>query len=111
MREPLTVAVAQPVCVGHDVAANAAAHAAVVHAAGARVVVFPELSLTGYELDADLMPTDHPALAPLVAACRETGTLALAGAPVEAPTEAPEDGPHIAILTVDGRTGRVEVAY
>lgn len=97
---PLTVAVAQPVCVAHDVAANAAAHAAVVRAAGARVVVFPELSLTGYFLDADPVPTDHPGLAPLIAACRETGTLALAGAPV--------DGPHIGMLAIDGR---VEVAY
>ncbi len=97
---PLTVAVAQPECAAHDVALNAAAHAAVVRAAAARVVVFPELSLTGYFLDADPVPTDHPALAPLVDACRETGTLALAGAPA--------DGPHIAMLAVDGR---VEVAY
>ncbi|MEV4508253.1 carbon-nitrogen hydrolase family protein [Dactylosporangium sp. NPDC049525] len=97
---PLTVAVAQPVCVPYDVVANAAAHAAVVRAAGARVVVFPELSLTGYELDADPVPIDHPGLAPLVAACQETGTLALAGAPV--------DGPCIGILAIDGRVG---VAY
>ena len=99
----LTVAVAQPVCVPYDVAANAAAHAAVVRAAGARVVVFPELSLTGYELDAPVVPEDHPALAPLVAACRETGTLALAGAPV--------DGPHVGILAVDGVAGTVTVVY
>lgn len=99
----LTVAVAQPVCVPHDVAANAATHAAVVRAAQARVVVFPELSLTGYELDAALVPPDDPALAPLVAACRDTGTLALAGAPV--------DGPCIGILAVDGVAGTVDVAY
>lgn len=48
MREPLPIAVAQPLCVPYDVAANAAAHAAAVRSAGARVVVFPELSLTGY---------------------------------------------------------------
>ena len=52
MREPLTIAVAQPLSMPYDVAANALAHAAAVRAAGARVVVFPELSLTGYELDA-----------------------------------------------------------
>ncbi|GAB3851425.1 carbon-nitrogen hydrolase family protein [Dactylosporangium cerinum] len=103
MRETLTIAVAQPVAVAHDVAANAAAHALMVRGAGARVVVFPELSLTGYELDADLVPTDHPGLAPLIDACRETGTLALVGAPV--------DGPNIATLAVDGHTGRVDVAY
>jgi predicted amidohydrolase len=51
-RRPLSVAAAQPACVGYDIAANAAAHAAAVRAAAARVVVFPELSLTGYELDA-----------------------------------------------------------
>jgi predicted amidohydrolase len=44
VREPLTVAVAQPPCAAEDVAANAAAHAAVVGAAGALVVVFPESS-------------------------------------------------------------------
>src|SRR5687767_1042220 len=99
----LTVAVAQPVCVPYDVASNAAAHAALVRAAGARVVVFPELSLTGYELDAPVVAEDHPGLAPLLAACRDTGTLALAGAPVA--------GPHIGILAVDGVAGTVTVAY
>ena len=47
MREPLRVAVAQPLCVPYDVGQNAVAHAAAVRAAAARVVVFPELSLTG----------------------------------------------------------------
>jgi predicted amidohydrolase len=99
----LTVAVAQPVCVPYDVASNAAAHAALVRAAGARVVVFPELSLTGYELDAPVVAEDHPGLAQLLAACRDTGTLALAGAPVA--------GPHIGILAVDGVAGTVTVVY
>ena len=40
MRTPLSVAVAQPLCVPYDVAANAATHAAAVRAAAARVVVF-----------------------------------------------------------------------
>jgi predicted amidohydrolase len=106
MPEPLTVAVAQPACAPHDVAANAATHAAVVRSAGARVVVFPELSLTGYELDAPVVAEDHPALAPLLAACRETGTLALAGAPV-----AGAAGPHIGILAVDGVAETITVAY
>jgi predicted amidohydrolase len=52
MREALAVAAAQPPCASYDVAGNAAHHAAAVRAAGARVVVFPELSLTGYELAA-----------------------------------------------------------
>ncbi|MBY8850513.1 hypothetical protein [Saccharothrix longispora] len=47
------------------------AHAEAVRAARARVVVFPELSLTGYHFDAPVVSPDAPA--PLVAACAETG--------------------------------------
>jgi predicted amidohydrolase len=101
MRQPLTIAVAQPHIVSHDVTANVATHAAVVRAAGARVVVFPELSLTGYELEASTMDVSDPRLAPLVEACASRGALALVGAPIE--------GPHIAMLAVDG--GGVTVAY
>ncbi|MFC3502090.1 carbon-nitrogen hydrolase family protein [Micromonospora krabiensis] len=97
----MRLAVAQPPCVPRDVAANARAHAAAVRAAGARVVVFPELSLTGYELEAPVVAEDDPRLAPLVEACAETGTLALAGAPVR--------GDHIGVLAVDA--GAVVVAY
>jgi predicted amidohydrolase len=96
--EPLTVAVAQPPCTPYDVAANADAHAAAVRSAGARVVVFPELSLTGYELDAPALTVDAPELAPLVAACGETGSVALVGAPVNGDT----GRSHIAMLAVDG---------
>ncbi|MFG1677480.1 carbon-nitrogen hydrolase family protein [Micromonospora sp. NPDC049282] len=101
MRTPLRIAVAQPLTVAHDVAGNAARHAAAVRAAGARVVVFPELSLTGYELAAAPLDPADDRLAPLRTACAETGTLALAGAPVA--------GPHIAVLAVDG--DGVRVAY
>lgn len=97
----LVIAVSQPPVVPVDIAANAATHAAAVHAAAARVVVFPELSLTGYELTAPLLALDDPRLEPLVAACAATDTIALAGAPV--------DGPHIAMLVID-RDG-VRVAY
>jgi len=81
----LSVAVAQPPCVAHDVAANARAHAAAIRDAGARVVVFPELSLTGYELDAAPVDPADPRLAPITGACARTGTVALAGAPVAGP--------------------------
>ncbi|MGW4475881.1 carbon-nitrogen hydrolase family protein [Nonomuraea sp. NPDC004354] len=105
MRAPLVIAVAQPECVPYDVTANAVTHAAAIRAAGARVVVFPELSLTGYHLDAAAIGTDDPRLAPVVEACAETGSIALAGAPVQG-----EAGrPHISTLAVDG-TG-VVVAY
>lgn len=99
MAQPLSIAVAQPRCAAHDVVANAAAHAEAVRAAGARVVVFPEMSLTGYELDATPVAPDDERLAPIVAACAETGTLALVGAPVA--------GPRIGILALDGDGARV----
>jgi len=83
MREPLIIAVAQPVVLSHDVTANAATHAVAIRTALARVVVFPELSLTGYELDATAIATDDPRLAPIVEACAETGSVALVGAPVK----------------------------
>lgn len=105
MLEPLVIAAAQPPCTALDVAANAEAHAAAVREARARVVVFPELSLTGYEFDAPALAPDDPRLAALVEACAETGSLALAGAPVRGE----EGGLHIALLAVDG-TGAA-VAY
>ncbi|WP_162795459.1 carbon-nitrogen hydrolase family protein, partial [Nonomuraea lactucae] len=101
MRRSLSIAAAQPKCVSYDVAANAATHAETVRSAGARVVVFPELSLTGYEPDAPAITAEDPRLTPIVEACAETGSVALVGAPVE--------GPHIAIVAVDG-TGAT-VAY
>ncbi|MEO3786598.1 carbon-nitrogen hydrolase family protein [Actinocorallia sp. B10E7] len=105
MREPLVIAVAQPLCTARDVEANAAAHADAIRAARARVVVFPELSLTGYEFGAPALSPDDPGLAAVVEACAETGSLALAGAPVRG-----EEGRlHIATLAVEG-TG-VTIAY
>jgi predicted amidohydrolase len=105
MREPLVIAVAQPSCVPYNVAANAATHAAVVRSASARVVAFPELSLTGYELDAPAIAVDDPRLAPIIEACAETGSVALVGAPAQGDV----GRVHIAMLAVDG-TG-VRVAY
>ncbi len=105
MRAPLVIAVAQPLCVPYDVAVNAVTHAAAVRCAGARVVVFPELSLTGYELDAPAITVEDPRLRPLVQACAEAGSLALVGAPVQG--EAGRS--HIAMVAVEG-TGAT-VAY
>ncbi|MEO3744468.1 carbon-nitrogen hydrolase family protein [Plantactinospora sp. B5E13] len=102
-RWPLVIAVAQPPTTTYDVVANVAAHADAVRAAAARVVVFPELSLTGYELDAAPVDADDPRLAPLVGACAVTGTTALVGAPVRG-----ESGrEHIGMLAVDGGGARV----
>ncbi|RJL22135.1 carbon-nitrogen hydrolase family protein [Bailinhaonella thermotolerans] len=105
MRAPLTIAVAQPGCEPYDVGANAAAHAELVRASEARVVVFPELSLTGYHLDAQVLDPGDPRLAVLAGACAETGTLALAGAPVA-------DGEGLAYIGVLAITGEgARVAY
>ncbi|MEU6133314.1 carbon-nitrogen hydrolase family protein [Nocardioides sp. NPDC047086] len=95
----MSIAVAQPRCTPFDVEANAAAHAEAIRAANARVVVFPELSLTGYELEAATVGPDDERLAPIVAACTESGALALAGAPVP--------GPYIGVLAIDGSGARV----
>jgi predicted amidohydrolase len=103
MREPLSVAVAQPPIIPYSVASNAETHARIVRSAGARVVVFPELSLTGYELDSPAITAEDPRLDPIVEACAETGSLALVGAPV--PGEAGDV--HIGMLAIDGSGARV----
>lgn len=102
--ETLSVAAVQPVCVARDVGANALAHADAVRVAAARLVVFPELSLTGYELDAPPVSSDDPRLVPIVEVCRATDAVALVGAPVV------QDGrAYIAALRID--SSGVCVAY
>lgn len=104
MAEGLSIAAAQPVCVAHDVEANAFAHANAVRSAASRLVVFPELSLTGYELDAPAVSCSDDRLAPIVGACHAADAVALVGAPIE------HDGrAYIAALRID-RAG-VHVAY
>lgn len=98
----LTIAAAQPRCIPHDVAANAVAHAALIRSAESRVVAFPELSLTGYELDARPVTPDDGRLLPIVDACAATGSLALAGAPTIG-----ADGEHISVLAFDDSGARV----
>jgi predicted amidohydrolase len=98
----LTVAAAQPAWAARDIAVNARVHADVVRSAHARVIVFPELSLTGYELEARPVGCDDPALAPIVEACSAAGSLALVGAPVQTAS-----GRFIAMLAVDGTGVRV----
>jgi predicted amidohydrolase len=103
-RQPLALAVAQPDSVPGDIAGNAVRHAALVRRAAARVVVFPELSLTGYALDGEPIDPSDVRLAPLVEACADSGSTALAGAPVRG-----DAGVHIAVLAVEG--GGAAVAY
>jgi predicted amidohydrolase len=53
-----------------------------IRSARARVIVFPELSLTGYELDAEPVSPDEEALMSIVDVCAEANSVALVGAPV-----------------------------
>lgn len=87
MRE-LSVAAAQAVSTRGAVSANLEHHCLLAERAaeeGVDVVVFPELSLTGYELD--IAPTlafsaEDERLLPLVEVAETSGTILVAGAPV-----------------------------
>ena len=100
----LRVAAAQPVTKTDDLRANAQAHADAVRRCRARLVVFPEMSLTGYSMEAQAVDVDDPRLDPLVDACEETGSIALAGAAVPHLS-----GRAIGVLSVAG-TG-AEIVY
>jgi predicted amidohydrolase len=99
------LAAAQTVPIAGDVEANIAQHVELARAAGreqARVLVFPELSLTGYELE--LAPSlafssDDARLTPLIEVARAASVCLIAGAPVRLAT-----GLHIAafIIAADG---------
>jgi predicted amidohydrolase len=87
----VNVAAAQLQAVPGDVAANVVAHRRLIGeaaATGARVVVFPELSLTGYEPEllredpALWLTADDARLDPIRDACATQGIHAVVGAPV-----------------------------
>jgi predicted amidohydrolase len=88
VRDECVVAAAQTVPVAGDVAANVEAHLALARTAaaeGARALLFPELSLTGYEIGRarDLaFAEDDARLAPLVDAADRHRMTLVAGAPV-----------------------------
>ncbi len=88
MTDRRCLAVAQTCAVPGDVAANLDQHirlARLAIAGGAEVVVFPELSLTGYELEqADALAFQRidDRLEPLLGLARQAGATIIAGAPV-----------------------------
>ena len=98
------LAVAQVSSVKGDVPANIATHIAAIHKAGENevsVLVFPELSLTGYEPDLArslAFANDDPRLDLLIQAARDSGVHVIAGAPL-ATEEVPQIG-AIIITTV-----------
>lgn len=87
----ITIAAAQSISVPLDVATNVQEHLRLVDAAaehGVQWLVFPELSLTGYELAAMprlVLDADHALLAPLRDAAARTGMAITVGAPVALP--------------------------
>lgn len=94
----ITIAAAQSTSVPLDVAANVWEHLRFIDVAsglGVQWLVFPELSLTGYELAAMpelVLHAEHVLLAPLREASRRTGMAMTVGAPVDASTSLPAIG-------------------
>ncbi|PNH86715.1 carbon-nitrogen hydrolase family protein [Arthrobacter sp. AFG20] len=110
MTPPLTVSVIQYAALAGGIDANAPEHVRLIEDAdshGARLVVFPELSLTGYDLpllrsghqidagDQWVAPGDRR-LDPIREICRRTGITAVIGAPFREP----EGTPRLASLAV-----------
>lgn len=105
----LRIAAAQSSSVAGDVAANVLIHTqfiAAAHQAQVDLLVFPELSLSGYELpllrDCILQPEDS-CLAPIRHLVRQTRMTVVVGAPIDGGTGAK---PAIAAITFfpDGKT-------
>ncbi len=100
------IAAAQVASVRGDVEGNVAVHAAALAAAAEHavsVLVFPELSLTGYEPDlaAELaMTPDDARLAPLLALARQHRIGAIVGAPLRVGAAKPALG--AIVITADG---------
>ena len=105
----LSVAAAQAVSVRGEVDANLVHHCQLAELAIAEavaVVVFPELSLTGYELDLAeelAFSAQDKRLRPLVDVADASGTILIVGAPVRL-----SSGLHIGAFVLEpGRTPRV----
>ena len=103
-----TIAAAQVPSIRGDIAANIATHAAAIRAAAEHrvsVLVFPELSLTGYEPDlaAGLaMAESDTRLGPLRALAQQHGMEVVVGAPLQSEHAKPALG--AIVLTPNGET-------
>jgi predicted amidohydrolase len=113
---PLRVALVQSSSVPGDVSANALAAArtiATAAAQGAGLVVFPELFLTGYDLDllaktpnAWLEAADDARLDPVRRACRAGGATAVLGAPFRG-----RAGEHLIAAPIVGPDGGTRLSF
>lgn len=104
----MRVAAAQAASVPGDIATNAATAVSLVTASadrGARVVVLPELFLTGYAPDAWSLETtltpEDARLAPLRDAARERDVIVVAGAAVRRGSGADDDPVTLSLVVVD----------
>ncbi|MGE8149766.1 carbon-nitrogen hydrolase family protein [Pseudomonas vancouverensis] len=93
--KPLIIAAAQSTAIAGDLAGNIARHQHFMKSAaeqGVELLVFPELSLTGYEreLAGELAVSPHDSvLQPLRDVARETGVTAVVGMPIRRSDDAP----------------------
>ncbi|MDC7815143.1 MULTISPECIES: carbon-nitrogen hydrolase family protein [Pseudomonas] len=107
----LTLAAAQSVSIAGDLSANLARHQHLMGLAaqqGVQLLVFPELSLTGYEpqLVAELaLPPDSPRLQPLRNLARELKLTTVVGMPIRLSV----DGPVLIGALVLGADGSLAV--
>jgi predicted amidohydrolase len=98
----LTVSAAQPCTISRDLVGNAQRHADLIRRSRARLVVFPELSLTGYELCVDAITPYDSRWAPIIGACAEVRATALVGAPI-----AVRDSRFIGVFAIDAGGARL----
>lgn len=115
MSPPFRIAAAQTTPVAGDRAANVAQHLHMVGVAaeqGVQLLLFPELSLSGYEpsrlLDCVTSAND-PLLMPLKASARRNGMTLVVGAPTAAENEQGRL-PHISALVI-GPDGQVQTYH
>lgn len=106
----LTIAAAQSISLAGNIPANVSRHLSAMQVAenhGVQLLVFPELSLTGYEMamarELAIRPDDH-SLIPLREQARRSGMTAVVGAPLRS---ADDDSVFIAALVLhpDGSVG------
>lgn len=92
---PLTIAAAQSISIAGDLVANIAGHQRFIQVAaeqGVQLLVFPELSLTGYEqgLAAELaIAPDSEVLQPLRDFARKAGVTTVVGMPIRLSDDSP----------------------